>query len=114
MSVRKRSSEAKVANCYRAFLIDQDIRRLQIAMNYVCRVKEVDAAQQIVQYMKHLVVAETLRPVTRENLLQVQVNEINDEEYLIERFKGSISNIFFIRYNDIMKLRGKQIIVHFG
>lgn len=83
-------------------------------MNYVGRVQEVNTAQKVIEDMKNLFVTEALRSVTRENLLQVQVDEVDHEKYLVERFKRADAQVFLVRYYYVVQFSGKQIIAHFG
>lgn len=64
--------------------------------------------------MEYLFVTKTLRSVTRENLLKVQIDEVDHEKYLIERFECAYAQVFLIRYYYVVQFSGKQIIAHFG
>lgn len=52
--------------------------------------------------MQNLFVTEALRSVTSENLLQVKVDKVDDEKYLIKGFESPDTQVFLIWYNDIM------------
>ena len=62
--------------------------------------------------MQNLIVSESFGPIRRENLLEVQVNEVYHQEDLVEGLQGAGSRVFFFGYDDIMQLSRKQIIGH--
>jgi hypothetical protein len=56
-------------------------------MDDVGTMKIIDTTEKIVKYDKNVVIVETTRPGSCEDLLKIMIYVINDQKNLIERFE---------------------------
>ena len=56
----ERASEPKIGDAQVAFAVDQDVRGLQVTMHDVGRVQELNAAEQLVEEVAHVILRERL------------------------------------------------------
>ena len=76
------SSQAEVANLDRAVVVNQDVARLQVAVNDLCFVQVVQAAQDVVNNRLHLRLFEVLARL--DQLFEVHVALAQNKVHFIE------------------------------
>lgn len=81
-------------------------------MDDVRRMKKIDTTEQIVKNNQNVVVVETPRPGSCEDLFQVMIYVIDDQKYLIECLKWFNSYTIFVWYYYVMQFSGENIVSH--
>ena len=103
------ASQAKVTNLDLAGLVDQEVNRLQVSVDYVGRVQEFNSTSQVVEDGEHVVCVEVRGLL--DDVFQSVVTEVCDEEDLVESLQIRLT---LARDDYIMQFYRKYVVLYFG
>ena len=104
------TSQSKITYVDTALACEQDVLWFEVPVHYICCMKEVHRAEEVVHDRYNVLLRERVVLYSREHAAQVLVKVLHDDEDVVE---VSISILCLLRWNDdVHQLWSEQIILH--